>query len=414
MEIDPYANVYAECIDPNEALSVCQEVKNLSLAIQEINRRFIDKSIVSYKIDDEKDIATIERRRVFYRASIVLLDPITLKKMAKKRFLSLVKRVLDVKQRKKFSQEDKTQLLINAQHFPNFYRFGIQNPDFWNSSVTRSEYESAKLEVDKAIEVLKQWKLIYATFLPQTVIIAIDTCLNKIHDIQAVEPGTLYKLINEDYLKHIKQELHEILEENSVQDLKWDCTFREETFKGTALHYVILSNPESISLDYVKYLIDLGANPHDKDENGNSVFSYYDKGLIKGEVYAYLKRVEEEFLLIEKCQNINDLVKAGNSWLHQAVLENKPYLVRYLLKLKADSNVRNVDGNTPLHLACLKGNKEMMGLLKSFKDLDKFPLNDSNLTPLDLFVAHEMEGVDLGNKDNFAEILAQKFHRLMQ
>lgn len=41
--------------------------------------------------------------------------------------------------------------------------------------------------------------------------------------------------------------------------------------------------------------------------------------------------------------------------LHLAVLTNQPHIVRLLVVYGADLEVRNRDGNTPLHLACMHG-----------------------------------------------------------
>lgn len=60
--------------------------------------------------------------------------------------------------------------------------------------------------------------------------------------------------------------------------------------------------------------------------------------------------------------------KKGNSFLHMAVLGGYDELVRYLLDKKSNINLKNYDGNTPLHLALYnkKKNKNIIDILMEY------------------------------------------------
>ncbi len=67
-------------------------------------------------------------------------------------------------------------------------------------------------------------------------------------------------------------------------------------------------------------------------------------------------------------QRISELVNCRDSYLrtplHRATSKQHPEIVQYLVThLKADTNVQDEDGFTPLHLACFIGNDEITGIL---------------------------------------------------
>ena len=74
----------------------------------------------------------------------------------------------------------------------------------------------------------------------------------------------------------------------------------------------------------------------------------------------------------------------GNSYLHSAIIDNHPELVRYILEKNADVNKRNNDGDTALHLALKKGNMELIKLIMNKKPALDIQ-NKEGIIPLDLF-----------------------------
>ncbi len=104
--------------------------------------------------------------------------------------------------------------------------------------------------------------------------------------------------------------------------------------------------------------------------------------------------------------------KGLTTMLHEAVIANAIGMVKYLLGKGALCNIRDVDGNTPLHLAVNHNNKEIIQLLVRY-DADSGILNNENQTPKD--VALTKERLDLiccmlkhQEKDELIESLLKK------
>ena len=99
-----------------------------------------------------------------------------------------------------------------------------------------------------------------------------------------------------------------------------------------------------------------------------------------------LEEKKNETLKVPKHINFYDLEEknTGNSYLHTAVIDNYPELVRYILEKNADINKQNNDGDTALHLALKSGNMELIKIIMSKKpSLDI--KNKEGIIPLDLF-----------------------------
>ena len=71
--------------------------------------------------------------------------------------------------------------------------------------------------------------------------------------------------------------------------------------------------------------------------------------------------------------------KTGNTFLHLAVIENYPEIVKYFVEKGANLNVQNKDGNTPLHLALEKNEKEIIKLLMENKAALDIPNNEGKI-----------------------------------
>lgn len=119
-----------------------------------------------------------------------------------------------------------------------------------------------------------------------------------------------------------------------------------------------------------------------------------------------------------------DLVvdKAGNTLLHDTVVEGKPKLVEYLLGNNARVNVVNTYGNTPLDEAEFFGEQEMIALLhqagatrgkgnfiRGAPSLDETPIDEGDENYISARMAaietsrHPL--VDAANNDDYEEVL---------
>ncbi len=106
---------------------------------------------------------------------------------------------------------------------------------------------------------------------------------------------------------------------------------------------------------------------------------------------CYRRRPDAARLLLEKGANPNvkatglDSDKTGKTPLMFAVEASKTDagydLVKLLLRNKADVNMKNGDGNTALHLACIEGSPEAVKLLLDY-GADIEAKNNNGFTPL--------------------------------
>jgi len=76
--------------------------------------------------------------------------------------------------------------------------------------------------------------------------------------------------------------------------------------------------------------------------------------------------------------------KSGNSFLHLAVIGGYDDFVRYFIEKKADINMKNFDGNTPLHLALKNKNNKIIDILMNNKPKLDIPNNKGEIQ-FDLF-----------------------------
>ncbi len=95
--------------------------------------------------------------------------------------------------------------------------------------------------------------------------------------------------------------------------------------------------------------------------------------------------------------------KNGNSFLHMAVLGGYDELVRYLLDKKSNINLKNYDGNTPLHLALLnkEQNENIIDILMEYNPRLDIK-NNNNEIAFDLFtyemkVKYEIDSMIIDN-----------------
>jgi ankyrin repeat protein len=124
--------------------------------------------------------------------------------------------------------------------------------------------------------------------------------------------------------------------------------------------------------EWVELLLANGADPNERDEEGNTALS------------AALLRGDERLarLLIAHGCDVNACNPGGTTALHLAAAGGRGELISLLLAKGADVNAQDVDGDTPLHSAALRGHRKAVELLLSHK-ADPNLRNSRGRTPRD-------------------------------
>lgn len=122
-----------------------------------------------------------------------------------------------------------------------------------------------------------------------------------------------------------------------------------------------------------------------------------DEELISAVMWYSIEKTEE---LIKLGANVNGRDDNGNTPLHYACWKGYIEKIQLLFKNKANINARNIDGDTPLHTACQWGkNKVVKFLIKNNVNVDV--INKQGNTPL-------YEACDIGAIDIVRILLERK------
>lgn len=106
------------------------------------------------------------------------------------------------------------------------------------------------------------------------------------------------------------------------------------------LHSAAMNNASSVAM--VKYVLDLGFDINDKDNNGWTPLCYASR---------YSENVEIIKLLLESGADVKTVAIDGKSLLHLVAFNSELSVVRYVLGLGFDINDKDKNDWTPLHYA---------------------------------------------------------------
>ncbi|HSW00738.1 MAG TPA: ankyrin repeat domain-containing protein [Sedimentisphaerales bacterium] len=131
-------------------------------------------------------------------------------------------------------------------------------------------------------------------------------------------------------------------------------------------------NPAEFRREWIELLLANGADPNERDEEGNTALSV---ALLRGDEGVGR-------LLIGHGCDVHARNPGGTTALHLASAGGRGELISLLLAKGADVNAQDNDGDTPLHSAALRGHKEAVELLLSHK-ADPSLRNSRGRTPRD-------------------------------
>ncbi|CAK4077739.1 unnamed protein product [Aphanomyces euteiches] len=114
----------------------------------------------------------------------------------------------------------------------------------------------------------------------------------------------------------------------------------------------LMSAASSGHVDVVSHLLSIGANANLANKNGQIALHYH-----KG-------RLEIAELLVDATRDINHADRSGATPLTKALGGRPaPDVIQLLLEHEAKLNTKDVNGNTPLHIALLEGHESIAMML---------------------------------------------------
>ena len=173
--------------------------------------------------------------------------------------------------------------------------------------------------------------------------IVVDKCNNKINSIKVCDDAK--KNCNSRNDRPKKASAYELCKLQNVADTDID----EES--GNIDVKKLMPDCYEGKCEGVGKLLDF----HPEDLNEKITNHYYLIDAVKNNNIPYLK----SYFSTQSRNNINEKLEygyPGNTILHQAIFDEVDDIVNYIITLDVDLTLVNKDGNSVIHIACLKGN----------------------------------------------------------
>lgn len=245
-----------------------------------------------------------------------------------------------------------------------------------------------------------------------------DNLINDSTDID----GAIIDVIADELLEKMKvpflQALTDLLKQyQHVKNLNWNFVYHFYHYENKdidEIFYYVIAYKDSYLKDYVtewindwqNYPGDLTIAPEnlnkikfflksplenlfDKDQEGKTVLL---KAVIDKDIVLVHHILSQLYNQDEKDFMLHTVDFQGLSPLHYAVLDNNINMVIFLLHELARSDLKNLNGDTPLHIACLYGYEEIVDLL--LKSNASMVHVSNNLSQKPLYLATFQDGMD--------------------
>ena len=175
---------------------------------------------------------------------------------------------------------------------------------------------------------------------------------------------------------------NQLLDDTNIASLNQKINFKlKKVIKSTSgKEFTFKITPDIIRRCFINY------------SGGPSILNmkFYKKRKEESKNYELNKQNQDEGEITKKKEGVNyyKLIqkKTGNSFLHLAVIGGYYDFVRYFLEKKSNVNMKNKEGNTPLHLALYnkKKNKKIIDILMEYNPRLDIKNNKDEI-PYDLF-----------------------------
>jgi len=267
------------------------------------------------------------------------------------------------------------------------YKFSKKSNNLLLKSISSDTNESNGKPthfINKGIEINKS---LNKTFLPNYKLDLNDVFSRLYHNEVLLSPSSSTGNLKRPQSSKMKSTLNYEMENSATYNPKIVFKLKKVIKSTSGKEFTLKITKDIISRCFIKYsggpsVLNMGFYKKDKEENKNN----YEMNNMK---------VMEDFLddtdntkRTKKAVNFYKLVdrKNGNSFLHKAVIGGYEDFVRYFLEKKSNINLKNNDGNTPLHLALYnkKKNPKIIDILMEYKP--KLDLkNNKGEIPFELF-----------------------------
>ena len=282
--------------------------------------------------------------------------------------------------RRKFDMKKKQELFRNNSTYLNNYitlnkeevknKFSQKNNNFLFKSISNDTNESDEKTNNFLNSGVKTNKGLNKTFLPNAKLDINDVFSRLYYNEVLFIPSSSRRNLKRPQSNKIRNSLSDEFANSPTNNSKIMFNLKKVIKSTTGKEFTLKATKDTIKKCFFKYsggpsILNMGFYKKNKEENKNN----YEMNYMK-----VAEDFQEDFDNSKKSKKLVNFYKLvdkknGNSFLHKAVIGSYEEFVRYFLEKKANINLKNNDGNTPLHLALYnkKKNQKIIDILMEYK-----------------------------------------------